>query len=93
MTSNRRFILQRVIRNENITATSFKTDLDELGYAVMNTYAHWAVRGWKQLAAPTETAATAKEAEADVAVKASGNGVSRTASREGTTATGKSVRK
>ena len=91
--SNRRFILQRVIRNENITATSFKTDLDELGYAVMNTYAPWSVRGWKQLAAPTETASAAKEAEADDAVKASGNGVSRTATREGTTSTGKSVRK
>jgi len=95
--SNRRFILQRVIRNENITATSFKTDLDELGLAVMNTYAHWSVRGWKQLAAPAETstAAAAKETEADETVKATGNGVSRTATREGTGTgtTGKSLRK
>jgi len=85
--SNRRFILQRVIRNENITATSFKTDLDELGLAVMNTYAHWSVKNWKQLTGTTETAASAaKESEADEAVKPSAGGVSRTATRDaGTT--------
>lgn len=89
--SNRRFILQRVLKNADLTATSLKTDLDELGFAVMNTYAHWAVKNWKQLSGTTETAATAaaKETEADEAVKPSAGGVSRTATRDAGT-TGKS---
>ena len=86
--SNRRFILQRVLKNSNLTATSLKADLDELGFAVMNTYAHWAVKNWKQLSGLTETASTAasKETDADESVKPSAGGVSRTATRDpGTT--------
>ncbi|MFN9370287.1 MAG: hypothetical protein ACK6D3_00170 [Planctomycetaceae bacterium] len=89
--SNRRFILQRVLKNAALTATSLKSDLDELGFAVMNTYAHWAVKNWKSLSGTTETAAAAaaKETEADEAVKPSAGGVSRTATRDAGT-TGKS---
>lgn len=89
--SNRRFILQRVLKNAALTATSLKSDLDELGFAVMNTYAHWAVKNWKALSGTTETAAAAaaKETEADEAVKPSAGGVSRTATRDAGT-TGKS---
>lgn len=89
--SNRRFILQRVLKNTALTATSLKSDLDELGFAVMNTYAHWAVKNWKALSGTTETAAAAaaKETEADEAVKPSAGGVSRTATRDAGT-TGKS---
>lgn len=88
--SNRRFILQRVLKNADLDATSLKNDLDELGFAVMNTYAHWSVKNWKQLTVSTETAASAaKESEADEAVKPSAGGVSRTATRDAGT-TGKS---
>lgn len=47
--SNRRFVLQRVLKNDAITSASFKADLLELGAAVVNTYPHWAVTNWKQL--------------------------------------------
>lgn len=80
--SNRRFILQRVMRNENINATSFRSDIDELGYAVMNTYSHWATKGWKQLTAAPETASASKETDSDDSVKPSAGGVSRTASKD-----------
>lgn len=55
--SNRRFVLQRVIRNDNITGKSFKSDLLELGATVVNTYPHWAVTNWKQLGNPATSAA------------------------------------
>jgi hypothetical protein len=37
---NRRFVLQRVIPNENITAATFKAALDDLGQSVVGTHAH-----------------------------------------------------
>ncbi len=80
--SNRRFILQRVIRNENLSATTFKADLDELGYAVMNTYSHWSVKNWKQLTATAETASASKDTDSDESVKPSAGGVSRTAAKD-----------
>lgn len=55
--ANRRFVLQRVIRNEGVSSASLRTDLGELGAMVVNTYAHWAVANWKQLQSTPETAA------------------------------------
>ncbi|RPI90248.1 MAG: hypothetical protein EHM42_01690 [Planctomycetaceae bacterium] len=80
--SNRRFILQRVVRNENLTVSSFRADLDELAYAVINTYSHWAVKGWKQMTAAPETASASKDSDADEQVKPSAAGVSRTAGKD-----------
>jgi hypothetical protein len=48
VSSNRRFVLQRVIENANITSASFRTSLLELGATVVNTFPHWAVTNWKQ---------------------------------------------
>lgn len=44
--SNRRFVLQRVIPNENMTTASFRAALDGLGANVADTYAHWSVANW-----------------------------------------------
>lgn len=44
--ANRRFVLQRVIPNENITAASFRAALDDLGTSVAETHAHWYVPNW-----------------------------------------------
>lgn len=60
--SNKRFVLQRVIKNENITSASMRADLKELGKTVMNTYGHWAVASWKQLG-NTASAPETTEAE------------------------------
>jgi hypothetical protein len=59
--SNHRFVLQRVLRNDNITSASFHADLLELGATVVNTYPHWTVTNWKQLG--TGPSASAKEKE------------------------------
>ena len=44
--ANRRFVLQRVIPNENITAAVFRAALDDLGQSVVGTHAHWSVTNW-----------------------------------------------
>jgi hypothetical protein len=63
--SNKRFVLQRVLRNDNISGKSFKADLLELGAQVVNSYPHWAVANWKQLGTSASTAKEAKEAAGD----------------------------
>lgn len=60
--SNKRFVLQRVLRNDNISGKSFKADLLELGATVVNSYPHWAVANWKQLGSSASSAKEAKEA-------------------------------
>lgn len=57
--SNRRFVLQRVIANENMTAATFRAALDDLGGSVVHTYPFWSVSNWSGTAAPPEEA-TAK---------------------------------
>ena len=47
VSTNRRFVLQRVIANSNITNANLRTDLVELGKTVINTHPHWAVENWK----------------------------------------------
>lgn len=47
--SNRRFVLQRVIANENLSTASFRQSLTDLGKTVVNTYPHWCVANWKDL--------------------------------------------
>jgi hypothetical protein len=44
---NRRFVLQRVIANRNITADGFRTMLGDLGRSVVDTHSHWSVASWK----------------------------------------------
>jgi hypothetical protein len=44
--SNRRFVLQRVIPNENITASGFRAALDDLGASVVLTHPFWSVANW-----------------------------------------------
>lgn len=44
--ANRRFVLQRVIPNENVTAASFRAALEDLGQSVAQTHAHWYVPNW-----------------------------------------------
>jgi hypothetical protein len=61
--SNHRFVLQRVLRNDNITSASFHADLLELGATVVNTYPHWSISNWKQLG--TNANAAAKESDDD----------------------------
>lgn len=65
--ANRRFVLQRVIPNENITAEKFRAVLDDLGQSVVGTHPHWSVSNWTSPSAEDPAAA----AKTDVAVKGS----------------------
>ena len=58
--ANRRFVLQRVIPNENITAERFRAVLDDLGQSVVETHPHWSVSNWTSPAAedPAQVAKT-----------------------------------
>jgi hypothetical protein len=53
--SNRRFVLQRVIANSDITTAGFRDDLKDLGNSVVQTFPHWSVDNWKR-ASSTQTA-------------------------------------
>ena len=57
MPSTKRFVLERVVSNENITTASFKNDLLDLARFVIDTQAYWTVSEWKQ-SGTTESAKT-----------------------------------
>ncbi len=45
--SNKRFVLQRNVPNENMTTKEFLRVLSDLGGSVVETFPHWSVSGWK----------------------------------------------
>lgn len=49
--ANNRFVLERVIPNENITTARFRDVLQDLGAGVVENYPYWSVANWKQPAA------------------------------------------
>jgi hypothetical protein len=53
--ATRRFVLQRVIPNENVTAENYLVVLQDLGVAVVDSYPFWNVANWNQPPAPTGT--------------------------------------
>lgn len=58
--ANRRFVLQRVILNEGLTAKTMREALDDLGGSVVLTYPHWSVANWNAPSTdPAPAAATA----------------------------------
>lgn len=64
--SNRRFVLQRVIPNKNITTRRFGLTLQDLGQTVADTHPHWNVANWlpkkpsSQQQQPTTRSATSR---------------------------------
>ena len=47
VSGNRRFVLQRVIANQGVTADGFRVMLRDLGRTVVETHPHWSVANWK----------------------------------------------
>jgi hypothetical protein len=84
--ANRRFVLQRVIPNENITAATFRAALDDLGQSVAGTHAHWYVPNWTSPAG--EDPATAARTGAPVKGSSPQAGASAGTTRPATTANG-----
>jgi hypothetical protein len=88
VSSNKRFVLQRVIENRDISSASFRSSLLELGATVVNTYPHWAVTNWKQggNAAPGAKPDSANDdvvKEQPSGKRTGGPASTRTATREG----------
>lgn len=46
VTSNRRFVLEQVLDNDNVTPATFRRTLQELGASVVQTYPYWSVANW-----------------------------------------------
>jgi hypothetical protein len=44
--ANTRFVLERVLPNENMTTAHFREVLQDLGAAVVETYPYWSVSNW-----------------------------------------------
>ena len=60
--SNRRFVLQKVVPNENMTSAKFKVVLQDLGSTVVDTHGVWAVANWTD-GAPGANAAASPAAQ------------------------------
>lgn len=56
--SNRRFVLQKIVANENMTSAKFKVVLQDLGTTVVETHGVWSTANWTEGAPTTNTAAT-----------------------------------
>jgi hypothetical protein len=65
MPTTRRFILERVIDNENITTESFKEDMLELARFVIDTQSVWSVAEWKQSGTTGDSAKAGKGSSDD----------------------------
>lgn len=57
--TNRRFVLQRVMPNENISTKMFRDALQDLGTAVVESYPYWSVANWSDKPATGTASATA----------------------------------
>ena len=54
--ANRRFVLQRVVSNEQMSNKKVRGLLIDIGRSVRSEYATWSVEGWTRPAAPPQTA-------------------------------------
>ena len=81
--ANRRFVLQRVIPNENMTAERFRAVLDDLGESVVATHPHWRVANWTSPTA--EDPAQVVKAGNPVKGSLPSNGVGKAVSQPSTT--------
>jgi len=59
--ANRRFVLQKVVRNDDMTTAKFQEVLKDLGSTVVDSYSYWSTDNWK---AGTEVPTTSAAASA-----------------------------
>ena len=53
--SNRRFVLQRVVKNERISTAEFRDVLRDLGSAVVASFPQWSVANWRNSTSSTKS--------------------------------------
>jgi hypothetical protein len=75
ISTNKRFALQQVIENRELTTKKFRTTLRELGQTVYHTYPIWSVDSWNETAAGSvvDTNPVANPNDAPVSQNASEN--------------------
>lgn len=71
--SNRRFVMQKVVPNENMTSAKYKVILQDLGTSVVETYPVWAVKNWTEQPAGGNAAAPKGEPAAQPATRSADN--------------------
>ncbi|MBI1312733.1 hypothetical protein GC176_15680 [bacterium] len=79
--TNRRFVLQRVIANENISTRRVAEALKDLGVSVVETHAYWETANWSSGSNSSEVASDAPS------LQGAGKSPSRTAAADGATKT------
>lgn len=82
--SNRRFVLQRTIPNENISTRHFAAALKDLGSSVVETHPYWSTANWTNKKPATESVAGPGAAPS---IQGAGKSPTRTAAGSGNTKT------
>ena len=80
--SNRRFVLQRVVPNQNISTRLFADVLKDLGASVVETYPQWSTTAWSS-SAPASSSVADGGQPADGALDGAGKAPTRTATQPG----------
>lgn len=82
--SNRRFVLQRVVSNQNISTRMFADVLKDLGSSVVESYPQWSTAAWSSSTPATSNVADGGQ-PASGALNGAGKAPTRTASQPGQT--------
>ena len=81
VSTNRRFVLQRVLPNENISTRRVAEALKDLGASVVDSHPYWATANWS-------SGSTSSEVAADTpSLQGAGKSPARTAAADGATKT------
>ena len=87
--SNRRFVMQRVVPNADISTRSFRDLLADLGKSVADAYPYWSTANWSGTNQPATTASSSEAEEgvqqAQPGLQGAGRTPTRTAAGEGKT--------
>jgi hypothetical protein len=85
--SNRRFVLQRVVPNQNISTRMFADVLKDLGASVVESYPQWSTAAWSSSKPAAPNVATGTSKPAAGTLNGAGKAPTRTAAQPGKTKT------
>ncbi|NQV26513.1 MAG: twin-arginine translocation signal domain-containing protein [Rhodopirellula sp.] len=83
--SNRRFVLQRVVPNQNVSTRMFADVLKDLGASVVESYPQWSTAAWSSSSAAPANVAAGGGQPAEGALNGAGKAPTRTATAPGPT--------
>jgi hypothetical protein len=85
VSSNRRFVLQRVVSNQNISTRLFADVLKDLGASVVESYPQWSTAAWSSSSPASSNVANGGDQPAAGSLNGAGKAPTRTAAEPGTT--------